>query len=209
MSIGIDYLARTGLIKQFLTLPCSLFITDCNEQKIAFKIEKSKNEFIVRKWLLSQTTASQVLPPFEEFNTTDVFADSRIILPKSKLLTFKHKSIPAAENYANKPMSTEKFEYYFDGYISNFSLHNTFKETFLWSVFIDVFHPELAALAEAIRKKMHLFEHLAQREIFYEQQQIVKESYLKNWKSWGMWKKHIFSTEGIPGELIFKSCFKD
>ncbi len=200
MNIGVEYLARTRLVEDLITYPCSFFLANKNNgNKIIICINKDQN-YLVKQWNLYQCNASQALPPMEGWETSEI-TDTKIILPGMEILSYKHMSIPARENTTRKPM--DKYNGYFDDYLERFDLHNKYKERWLWNSFLSIYSPELVALGMEIKRNVNMYGVYAIHEIMENQKQIIEFRYPKIWKYWNLWRKHMLDFDGVPGEFVF------
>ena len=208
MSISIEYLTRTGLAKDLITFPCSVFLTKRQlGNRMAISIDKNKNGYSVKRWDIYECNQSQALPPMEEFLVENLFCDSRVVLSDTVILGFQHKPIPSEENSVKHPMPLVKYQNYFDKYLQNFDLHNNIKEQWLWNSFLSTYHPEMIVLGMSIKRAIGFFGSYGEKEIMREQKEIIEINFPKTWKFWSMWKKYMLEFEGIPGEFCFCSIY--
>lgn len=206
MNISIEYLTRTRLIEDLTTFPCSFFLNGkINFSKVAICINQSTTGYSVKRWNISECSATEALPPMEEYNVEDIFHDPHIIMPDMEILRCRYSPIPSRENTSRKPM--ENYIRYFNDYLTKFDEHQVFKERWLWNSFLNIYYPELIVLGMSIKRSLNMYGDYAALEIMENQKQIIEHQYPKLWKFWNMWHRHMLDFTGIPGEFVFNSCF--
>jgi hypothetical protein len=207
-SISIEYLIRTGLAKDLITFPCSVFLTKRQlGNRLVISIDKNENGYSVKRWNIYECDPSQALPPMEEHLVKDLFNDPQVILPDTVMLNFQHKSIPSEENSVKHPMPSIKYQNYFDKYLQNFDLHNIAKERWLWNSFLSIYHPQIIILGMSIKRSIGFLGSYAEKEIMQNQKDIIELHFSKTWKFWNIWKRHMLEFEGMPGEFCFCSIY--
>jgi len=202
MTIGIEYLIRTKIIREIATFPCSFFVTDSYFRRIVFTIENNQNVFRVKQWNVNSCTPEQGLPPMDEFIISDL-EDPRLKVAEARILSFVQQSIPAKHNTTRRPMDYDLYKYYFDNYLNNFDDHRWHKKKWLWDSFLSIYHPELIELGLVIKRNVGMFNFSPASDILRDQEQIVSEKYIKSWRYWNLWKKYMLDFDGIPGEFLF------
>ena len=200
-------MTRTGISKELIEFPCSIFLTKQCGERFVLSIYKSTQTYIVKKWNIHQCDPDQALPPMEEFIVEDLFNDTQMVLPDTTILRFHHTSIPSSENATNRPMTEEKYHEYFNNYLESFVAHNNARERWLWYSFLSAYHPEIIRFGMSVKRTVGFFGSYAQKEIMQDQKMIVEIKHPKTWKYWSMWKKYMLDFKGPPGEFGFCTAY--
>lgn len=203
LNLGIEYLVRSDLIKQFIEFPCSLFVEN-DEFKVVVTINKSRNKskFCVRNWFISNCKKEQPIPFVKEYmvDKDKLFEHSAIILQGFSLVDFRCSFSEWSRNRGNggHPMPDYIYKNYFDNQLS--PLENSMnKEMYLWNCFTKIYVPSIARLVEAIG---NVGFYSTELNLSFEEQKLIEEHFKNIWNYWLKWKKYmLFPT--IPGELIF------
>ena len=194
MNLEIEYIIRSGAVKSFFDTPCSLFYHK-NNKKIVVTIDDSKKlKYRIKHWNISDCKANCVLPPMEEFYTSDPFEDSNVVLDSYNLLEFNEFSPPPYWRIIYQESESPKL---------SSELHNKVKELWLWNSFVKIYNDTLFTLFRAA-SVYNKNEHSA----MINQQIIFRENEQKTWKYWVHWKKHMLNLNDSPGELIFRKIGK-
>ena len=189
MNLGIEYLIRTGTIKDFLEAPCSLFCRTEENDKFVITLHEENTGYVIRHWKVF--AAGKNLPPMEEFYTEDPFEDPRIKPSGSTLLEYQEEPVEDHDNYYNRPMAISLYKSYCEHFL-NSNKHQRVKEVWLWRSFTK------AANIKFERRVHFYMEYLTEAA-------IVEEKYPDDWRRWLVWRKHMLDFQGVPGELIFSS----
>lgn len=188
MNLGIEYLVRTGVVRNFLETPCSLFYQNKEGDKLVVTLHKEDPGYAMRHWKVF--AYGENLPPMEEFYTETPFDDFRV--PSGfTLLEYREEPVEDHENHWRRPMSISLYKSYCEHFL-NSNRHRRIKEVWLWRGFTK------ACGIEFERRAHFYLEYLTEAA-------IVEERYPDNWRRWLVWRKHMLDFQGVPGELIFSS----
>lgn len=199
MTPAIEYLIRTELIKEWLAIPCSLFLWDNERRKVVVTIGeefKPSDHYSVKHWQVGLCSSEQALPFMSEYRVSKaaVFTHSATVVPGHELLKYQQESIGSYHNTYRQPMSPELYEYYYENAME--SLPHTKKRTnWLWGQFVLIYAPDLSAYSHYISSAFRSEASLAD-----EQRDLLSKYMKKEWRYWQMWQKHLLIS---PGELIF------
>jgi hypothetical protein len=200
MTPALEYLIRTDLIKEWLTVPCSLFLHfrgDARKVVVTIAEEfKPSDHYSVKHWQIGVSTPEQALPFMEEYRVFkgEVFTNPHTIVPNHTLLGYHQESIASHHNTFRQPMSPELYGYYYEN-ATNSLLHIKKRANWLWSQFALIHAPDLYASSHYISSAFRSEASLAD-----EQRDLVSKYMKKQWRYWQMWQKHLLLS---PGELIF------
>lgn len=186
MNLGIEYLLRNNITENFLKEPCSLFLTSRSTKKRLVVVVDRDN---IKHWHLFECLPEQALPPM--YNSNQVVPQGE----DYKMLNYLEDPIPSQANSWRRPMPRSIYEKHFDSTLSS-RRHSSLKQLWLWDSFLKIHHPE-AAMEDNVWWPSSGLAAL--------QQKFIKDKFLKSWRYWNMWKKHLLFDENIPGELIFKN----
>jgi len=204
MNLGIEYLIRSGLIKKFMTLPCSIFVKAKNNCKVAITINEANDKDVmccVRNWFISNCEKHQPIPTMKEYMVPmdELHLHPAVILRGFTPIYFNCNSLEWKRNRGNNghPMPDYIYEDYFKRMFSP-PLHYLKKENFLWKGFTDTYIPSIDHMVEN-----HWSEYSRNRRINYSyQQKLVEANFKTTWQIWLKWRKFmLFNT--VPGELVF------
>jgi hypothetical protein len=215
MNLGIEYLVRSGLVREFMTFPCSIFVKSADGVKVAITINKANTghtehctQYSVRNWFISDCDEKQPIPSMHEemVQDVDLFHSPSVILKGFSPLYFDCNSVEWKRNRGNNghPMPDYMYEDYFHKMFSPIG-HKVKRETFLWSCFTEAYIPSIKHMIDddygnsyipsSIRNKARSTVHL-------KQQKLVERNFRTIWWAWQKWKKFMLF-DSIPGELIF------
>jgi len=200
MTPAIEYLIRTDLIKEWLVVPCSIFLCNRSDyQKVVVTIAeefKPSDHYSVKHWHLNRCSEEQALPFMDECRVSKdlVFNHSATILPNHLLLTYHQESIASHHNSFRQPMSPELYDYYFENTTES-TLHTKKRLNWLWREFVRTYAPQLSSCQGYISNVYRSDASLAD-----EQRNLVCKYMKRQWKFWLMWQKHLLLA---PGELVF------
>ena len=199
MTPALEYLIRTDLIKEWLTVPCSLFLHKDDSRKVVVTIAeefKPSDYYSVKHWQIGLCSSEQALPFMEEFRIFkgSVFSHPLIILQGHTLLKYHQESIASQHNTFRQPMSPELYSYYYENATDSL-LHQKKRANWLWNQFALIHAPDLYAASHYISSAFRSEASLAD-----EQRDLISKYMKKQWRYWLMWQKHLLLS---PGELIF------
>ena len=211
MNLGIEYLVRSGIVREFIKFPCSIFVKS-GEEKIAVTINKANIQddencvlYSVRNWFISECDEKQPIPSMDEsiVRDVDLFHSTKVVIRGFSPIYFDCNSIEWKRNRGNNghPMPDYIYEDYFHKMLSP-TAHKIKKENFLWGCFTKAYIPSVHHM---VSEKYNFGEYLGgspRSSTFLKQQKLVEENFRAIWWAWLKWKKFmIFDT--VPGELIF------
>lgn len=210
MNLGIEYLARTGLLKEFFTSPCSLFLERSPRSKKKLKgtklvvtISNGNDYYIVKHWYVSLFKDYEALPAMEEYYVEDVFSSPNVIVPDYRLFKYKNK-YPSRQNSWRTPMPEDVFKTYHDEYF-NSKQHRTACEKWLLETFLKVHIPELFKFGD--RLTTYFGTKIPTDMITKKQKHELLNNFPKKNKYWEMWRRYMLDFDGTPGELSFINSF--
>lgn len=200
MTPAIEYVIRKNIVKDWLSIPCSLFLTNKNNNEkivitISDEFEKS-NFFSVKHWNLETCTKDQALPGMLEFRVPkeDVFSSKYVVISGYEI-KYVPELIKVAFNHYRSPMSAELYQYLIQNTFQSIH-HDKYRANWLWSKFKEIYLPDFQI------KKAYIHTVFSEEDyIFTEQRYVVKNTMKKEWRYWQMWQKYLFLQK--PAELIF------
>lgn len=212
MNLGIEYLVRSGLIREFMEFPCSIFVKS-GYKKIIVTINKANNGhtehctmFSVRNFLLHLCEEKSPLPPMTDHMVRDVdlFHHEAVVVRDFAPLYFDCNSIEWKRNRGNGGHPMPLFVY--NDYFANMLYpkpHKIKREKFLWESFTQAYIPSIDYMIDdkpyvgswypgpGVKADKHKA-----------QQKIIESNFKVIWAAWRKWQKlMLFDT--VPGELIF------
>jgi len=208
MNLGLEYLIRSGLIKSWLSVPCSLFLTEYdtdNRLVVTIGEEFKPSEFFsVKHWHISNCQPEQALPSITEGRVpkADIFSHPMVIVPGHRLFRYHLESIPVGYNHYSHPMSNEVYDFFFDASVNSLA-HRRKKHDWLWERFLHIYVPNLLSLTRYINSAYR-----SDAEIAEDQRQLVQEYYPAVWAYWEKWTKYMLHLDSTPGELIFSKEYR-
>lgn len=213
MNLGMEYLVRSGLVRDFMTFPCSIFVKS-GEDKIAVTINKANTghtetciQYSVKNWFISDCDEGQPIPSMQEeiVRDVDLFHSPSVILEGYSPLYFDCNSLEWKRNRGNNghPMPDYIYEDYFHKMLSP-ATHQIKKEAFLWACFTEAYIPSIKFMIDDDYRDYVPMSHrrTLKKTVHVEQQKLVERNFKTIWWAWRKWKKFmLFNT--VPGELIF------
>lgn len=218
MNLGIEYLVRSGLVREFITFPCSVFVKSADGIKIAVTINKANightehcTQYSVKKWFISDCDEKQPIPSMQEeiVRDVDLFHSPSVILKGFSPLYFDCSSVEWKRNRGNNghPMPDYMYEDYFHKMFSPTG-HKVKRESFLWEAFTEAYIPSIRHMVDqsysfdefvpnSIRSRR-----TARNDVHVSQQKLVERNFKTIWWAWRKWKKFMLF-DSVPGELIF------
>lgn len=211
MTLAIEYIIRTGVLKKNIVLPISIFVEHKRwNDKVAITISKKTDRLCsVKHWALSKCH-KQYLPDFKEFivNYDDLFTSTYTILENYYLIEFLQPNFPyGRKQFAEPPYSLIQSHEY-ESYIQTFynpAKHKIKRLNWLWESFTD------AHKSEFINQKILNSSNCNYYSIFEmmdTQREQTRKDYKKLWANWIMWRKYMLDFPAdIAPELIFKKDY--
>lgn len=220
MNLGIEYLVRSGLIREFMVCPCSIFVKSGDDKKVVtinkanIQNDEHSTLYCVRKWFVSDCDEQQPIPSMEEsiVRDIDLFISPEVILRGYAPLYFDCSSVEWKRNRGNNghPMPEYIYENYFHKMFTPIA-HSIKREHFLWGNFTSAYIPAIDHIA--VEDESYLrsgwtagpFRRNTRRQktpSYAGQQKLIERNFKNIWHAWLKWKKFmLFDT--VPGELIF------
>jgi hypothetical protein len=205
MQLALEYLIRTGLVREWFKVPCSLFLNEHGTfSKLAITIteEFKPSEFYsVKHWHVGSCKNHQALPSFTEHRVpkSDVFTHPSVIIPNHSLLPYFVSPIPSTSNSYNHPMLAEIYNHYYDNFLES-KKHRELKINWLWREVVLTYIPTLL-------HGNYIDSYNTEAENAAGQRQFIGYTHPEIWQCWGKWVKYILFLDGVPAELIFYGEF--
>lgn len=206
MNLAIEFLVRTGAIRRFLEVPCSLFIEKSSEQiHKVIQLKESvdcTNTYVAKQWHLEECDLSTKLPRFEIFNVPqeEVFFDEKIIVSGFQPIPYIEQSLPTNRNSYNKPMSRLDYNFFSHNFLYSIR-HWANKTDWLWEAF--------ARLRIGDQRSIkNLFSYSERRMYIEKEQYYVRHQYREIWSNWLKWRNELLLKEAVAPELVFASAYK-
>jgi hypothetical protein len=200
MTPAIEYLIRTGLIRDWLVIPCSLFLYE-NEtfrKKVVTVGEEFKPSrfYSVKHWNVGECSPEQALPSMTEYRVRkeELFSHPAVILPGYRLMSYTQESVVSGHNSYKKPMSAQLYSHFFDNTLDSLR-HFTRRTNWLWGQFVRIYARELCATHNYISSVFR-----SEAEVALDQRDIVYRLLKKEWQYWLAWQEYLMHA---PGELVF------
>jgi hypothetical protein len=200
MTPAIDYLITNNLIKEWLIVPCSLFLYQKNDfNKIVLTINEefnASNYYSVKHWNLSSCSQDHVLPSMHEYRVLkkEIFNHPATIIAGFDIIKYQQEPIESYHNEYSHPMSFELYSYFYENSLRSV-WHNKIRKNWLWSQFIFIYLPNLYDQYSYINTVLR-----SNATIAHEQRTLVNNKMKKHWKFWMLWEKYFLLN---PGELMF------
>lgn len=208
MNLAIEYLIRSGAIKNFFETPCSLFV-DRNDG-LTGKVVQIKEDpdrpdtyFISKIWHLDLKDGFDMMPHCEPNSVPkdQIFSHEKVILPNHRPIPFAEQPIPSRYNQYNSPIEESDYTYLTGSYLQTIK-HRSVKKDWLWRWFMVLKFPHKA------RKDWHILTQHDKKYVIEEEQEYVKDRNKSAWNCWGMWKTELISNEKTAPELVFTPSYK-
>lgn len=211
MNLALEYLLRNGLIKNFLTLPCSVFMQNSDKIRIAVSIYERDDRYSIKRWDLTKCHKDQALPPMEEIYVDDVFGEfNKIVHEEYYPISYIFGSVPNRQNNWQKPMTKELYDKFINTAL-NSEWHYCWKIVWLWQTFISVYFKDFErnagyGIGTFLDKSfLNSRRYPVTMENLYINQdkcRMVKD-HPKYYDFWNKWVDNIVLPSALPGELIF------
>ena len=194
MNLGIEYLIRSGVAKDLLEFPCSLFIEKQRNEKVVVIIAKSRQTYSIKHWNLFLCEPGNALPPMHELEVEKIqdFALNSEFSP----LRYFGQPIPSKRNSWRHPMPKHIYEEYYNKFMSSMT-HELIKRCWLWAAFMDAYQISTSLRLEFLPEYLKMLQ----------EQEWVMERCPRKWKFWGMWCKHMLAetNNDMATELAFST----
>ena len=112
MNLGVEYLVRTGAIKDLFETPCSLFLVNCkNARRLVVTLQDDVDGFFVQHWNVEDSDDFK-MPEHVDYKICkdDVFRSDKVIIPEYHMMSYRDSYIPTCHNSFREPMSEHIYE---------------------------------------------------------------------------------------------------
>lgn len=201
MNLVVEYLVRTGVIRNFLQLPCSVCLENIYEGQMLVELEDSdcSGSILVTHYDLDRLRSDGCMPYSKQFkaSATSLFRDTKIVLPGYTPIPFVDQPLDTSQNKYNQPMADSVYESLISEFL-NPEVHRKSREAWLWKAFRNLH------LADLLPNLGSVFE----RRLFAGlERSYTQEQFPEKWAIWCDWKSLLKSTTVAP-ELIFRSAYE-
>jgi hypothetical protein len=207
MNLVIEYLIRTGAIRQFLQTPTQLFVEDNSQaNRIVIVLQDKPNcpgSCFVHQWYLFEKSEKEFLPYKQtyEISKDSIFEHRQVILDGYKPIKFVANAIKYEQNLYNQPIEAGTYNKMYSDYLNSKS-HKLHKIDCLWDSFARLYFDGLLA-----PYKMRLNK-LDRRHVIDQERKYVRMKDRKAWLAWEAWIKEFLQKDGVAPELIFWSSYQ-
>lgn len=196
MNLAIEYMIRTGIVKEAIEIPCSLYVTHVQDNELHKALIIAWNDFkqcyTVKHWNVSSCKEEDVLPSFVEHEVSkdELFYSEYIIDPHYNILDFHTDTYRTRRQYADSRSHIQEEDYnnFLDSYCNPFA-HKHARIKLLWDCF---------KKAHVRKLKWLLSNHPIDLQQYY-----IEKQFPKVWKYWLMWVRYLTCNEKIAPELVF------
>ena len=198
MNLAIEYLIRTGAIRNFFTAPCTLCVEHWIGAKMVVGIENAgRSEYLVTHWHLEELDEDQRFPKSCQFKILkeELFVSDKIIPSEYHLLPYQELSVGSGHNQYNRPMYEDIYDSYLDQLLYS-QKHQEIRSHWMWKAFlkIHISRPLLPLI---------YYEYETGKSIMNLEKSIVAEDSTK-WMIWCAWKRRLLRGGRIAPELVFQ-----
>mgnify|MGYP006908259799 CR=1 FL=1 len=214
MNLAFEYLLRHDLTKQFLKLPCSIFMAKSakrpqKQSRIAVSIFERDDRYSIKRWDLTECEKDQALPPMEEIYVDDVIGEFKKIIPRGyRPISYIQGSIPNQHNHWRKPMTAELYNEFFNRML-NSAWHRRWRIVWLWQTFVSVYfessdqRPQYAAGTHIDEMALKSQMYPVSSRYMDRDMKVMSIEEPRYYAFWTKWKDHITFPSASPGELVF------
>lgn len=206
MNLGVEYLVRTGAIKNFLEVPCSLFVESHDGQTgKAIHLKEALGRpglCFYRIWHLDRTDNYTLLPACDETHISidDVFESDMVVLPGYAPLPYIEQPVKTAKNSYKSPMDDIEYNHFTSNYLRS-PRHRQSRLCWLWRQFM----------------KLHLRDEMYEdwderdlwgKNLISEREMItIKYAYPRLWTQWASWQNELLIDGTVAAELVFAPAY--
>jgi len=200
MNPALEYLIHSGIIKEWFSLPCSIFLQKKETwDKLVVTITnefKPSDKYSVKHWNITDCNNQQGLPSMIEYCVPkkEINRHPAIVVPGCRLIHYEQESINSDHNSPKSPMSVELYRYFFDNCLPS-NKHQIKRLNWLWTRFIHIYMPSLISVMNNSNNC-----YISEFEIAENQRNIVNRFMKKEWQIWLKWQKYMLLS---PAEIIF------
>lgn len=209
MNLAIEYLIRTGAIKNFLVTPCCLFVENFNDQtgKVIYihDILNCPCSYRVDLWDIVNLPSSDLFSDpakSTEVPKSEIFESDQTVLDGYRPLPYIDQPLAVCKNAFNHPMQSIEYNYYIKNCL-NSGKHHTFKSDWLWRFFTQKFYSN-----GLFTNDYACLDFWERRSVIEKEQIYVQSKYQQHWSIWGLWKIKFLLHESVAPELIFVTAYE-
>jgi hypothetical protein len=193
MNLAIEYLIRTRLCRDFLKIPCSIFLLGEYDDLVVAIHEANSGKYCIKHWVVSDCQEDYILPPVKEFyiQKRNIWTSNKTIVPEYSTIGYFTEPIRNRQNNYRQPMSQLIFSLYHDSFLDS-RFHRTKKMAWLWRRFAHVYLEKSSKTNGFITLYPTMLE--------------IKDTSSRLWKIWLKWSEHMLLN---PGELAFWECYEN
>lgn len=195
MSLAIEYLIRTGAIREMFETPCSLFLNGfgSNAKLIVTIDEESQDTHLIRHWHVGESKSSLPYSDAWVVGKSELFSSKKTIVPGFVLPTYDCSPITTQHNKRSRPMEAEIHDTLYYNHLNSVANQKN-RVRWLWRCFFPSQNPKAkvtdALISEEIRK--------------------IREYRPERYTLWARWQA-LFMRNNVPvaTELVFKSEYEE
>lgn len=206
MNLGIEYMLRSGAIRNFFETPCSLFVESIDGQNgKVVSIQEAPDRpdsYISRLWHLDRNDIS-LLPSHDDYFVPkeQLFEHDKVILPHYRPLPYVEQPVMSSRNTYKSPMDRIDYAYFINNYLYT-SKHRTSKTDWLWHVFM------MLNMRDLTTEDWSFMDYWERRRRTDHEQSYVRTKYKQHWFQWVMWRNELVMNEQVAPELVFRTAFR-
>jgi hypothetical protein len=202
VNLAIEYLLRTGLLREFMDKSASIFLSGPKNHNLVVVVEKLDHKHIIRSWLVDDAVPQYALPPMTDYLSLEPFKDLSKLRTTYDMFKYQEENFPSRYS---APMDQRLYNEYLENILIS-KKHVEAKRRWLWKLFLSIYAPDVQ---KSITQYHFGYFSASSDLIMGRQQQVVQYDLPKIWKNWLMWQDFLLLPESVPGELIFASSFSD
>lgn len=214
MNLGLEYLLRHSLNKNFFELPCSIFLEkppkrSKRQDRMAVYIDQKNDQCSVKQWLLTDCESEQLLPPMEEFYVQNVMNELELIIPKQyRPIQYIPGAVIDRQNTWRKPMNKETHDKFHNQIIRS-PWNKAWKVLWLWETFTWVYFDSdkadspVGRMLRMDKGSLENRQYPIMCKYLQRDMRVAAEQYPKIYSIWEKWQQNILLPSNSPGELIF------
>ncbi len=191
MSLAVEYLIRTGAIREMLETPCSLFLTGfgSNAKLIVTIDEESQDAYLIRHWDVGESTSSLPYSDAWVVSKSELFSSKKVIVPGFVLPTYDCNPITARHNKRSRPMEADIHDTLYFNHLNSASNQKK-RVRWLWRCFFPSQTPK-AKVTDVL---------------VFDEMRRMREFRPERYTLWTRWQA-LFMRNNVPvaTELVFKS----
>ena len=196
MNLTVEYLIRSGSIRNFFEVPCSFCLESPNKVVIVIQSVSDRPDFIqVCKWEIDHIEENWPRVSSSLVEIKNLLDDENIVLPGYRLLEYQDESVEVKYNTFRQPMDQVRYDYYMSHFLNSQS-NRISRINWLWKYFRNHFF----GLRSSSNDQWQ----------FGRERAYVKQSsrYSVEWNLWDEWRDKILPESEVAGELMFWKSYK-